>query len=125
MTEIIHTDNAPQAIGAYSQAVKLGNTVYLSGQIGLDPDTMQLVSNDVKQQAEQIFKNLAAVTKAAGGDLSSIVKLTVLLVDMADFPIVNEVMESHWKPPFPARACFAVKALPKEAKIEVEGIMSA
>ncbi len=124
MKEIIHSDEAPQAIGAYSQAVKVGQTVYLSGQIGIDPATMQLVSGDVKEQAQQIFKNLTAVTKAAGGDLSSIVKLTVLLVDMADFPIVNEVMQSYCQQPFPARACFAVKALPKGASIEIEGMMS-
>jgi reactive intermediate/imine deaminase len=124
MPEMIDSDKAPKAIGPYSQAVKVGQTVYLSGQIGLDPETLALVGPDVKSQAEQIMVNLRAVTAAAGGDLSSVVKLTVLLVDMADFSVVNAVMEAHWQPPFPARACFAVAALPKGARIEVEGVMA-
>jgi len=123
MKQVIHSDRAPKAIGPYSQAIKAGKTVYLSGQVGMDPKTMALVSSDFKQQAEQVFRNLLAVSEAAGGDCSSIVKLTIYLVDMLDYPLVNEVMELYWKSPFPARACFAVKALPKGAVIEVDAIM--
>lgn len=120
---IIQTDKAPQAIGTYSQAVKAGNTVYLSGQIGLDPQTMQLVSDDVRQQAEQVFTNLREVCIAAGGSLSDIVKLNIYLTDLQDFAILNEVMSQFVVEPYPARAAVEVSALPKGAKIEIEGSM--
>jgi reactive intermediate/imine deaminase len=120
--EIIHTNDAPQAIGCYSQAVKAGNTVYLSGQIGLDPLTMNLVAG-FEAQAQQTFKNFAAVVTAAGGTLDNIVKLNVYLLDMTNFALVNEVMAQHFNEPYPARAAVAVKELPKGALIEIDGIM--
>ncbi len=123
MKQVIQTDDAPAAIGPYSQAIKVGNSVYCSGQVGLDPKTMQLVAGGLKAEAEQMFRNLAAVVKAAGGDFSSIVKLTIYLTDMNDFQTVNQIMEQHCQPPYPARACVAVKALPKNACVEIEAIM--
>jgi reactive intermediate/imine deaminase len=121
--QIIHTSQAPQAIGTYSQAVKVDRTVYLSGQIALDPNTMTLVQGDIHAQIIQVFENLKAVTQAAGGDLSDIVKLNVFLTDLAHFPIVNEIMGHYFQAPFPARAAIGVSALPKDAAVEMDGIM--
>jgi len=120
---IINTDNAPAAIGTYSQAVKIGTTVYLSGQIPLVPETMAFISEDFRAQAEQVFKNLTAVCEAAGGSLQDMVKVQIYLTDLGQFPIVNEVMASFFKTPYPARAAIGVKALPKGAQIEIDGIM--
>ncbi|WP_163578019.1 RidA family protein [Halomonas faecis] len=120
---VINTDNAPAAIGPYSQAVKAGNTVYLSGQIPLDPATMSLVSDDFEAQARQVFTNLQAVCEEAAGSLQDIVKLNLYLVDLDNFAIVNEVMEAFFDAPFPARAAVGVKALPKGAQVEAEAIM--
>ena len=119
----IHTSNAPAAIGTYSQAVSTGNLVFLSGQIPLDPATMELVDGDVAAQTERVFDNLAAVATAAGGGLDNIVKLTVYLLDLGNFQTVNTVMEARFSKPFPARAALGVAALPKGAAVEVEAIM--
>ena len=121
--EIINTELAPQALGTYSQAVKVGNTVYLSGQIPLAPETMQLVDGDISAQITQVFNNLKAVAEAAGGGLSDIVKLNVFLTDLAHFPIVNEIMGRYFKAPYPARAAVGVAALPKAAQVEMDAIM--
>lgn len=120
---VINTDQAPAAIGPYSQAVKAGNTVYLSGQIPLDPATMALVSDDVEAQARQVFTNLRAVCEEAAGTLQDVVKLNLYLVDLDNFAVVNEVMEEFFEKPYPARAAIGVKALPKGAQFEAEGIM--
>ena len=120
---IIHTHLAPQAIGTYSQAVKVGGTVYLSGQIPLVPDTMILIEGDITAQITQVFENLKAVAHAAGGDLSDIVKLNVFLTDLSHFPIVNEIMGHYFNQPYPARAAIGVAALPKGAQVEMDGIM--
>ena len=119
----IHTDSAPAAIGTYSQAVKVNNTVYLSGQIPLDPKTMELVSDEISDQVSQVFLNLAAVCKASGGDLSNIVKLNIFLTDLGHFPIVNEIMGQHFHEPYPARAAIGVRALPKGSQVEVDGVL--
>lgn len=121
--QVIKTDHAPAAIGTYSQAVKVGATVYLSGQISLDPKTMELVQGDMRAQVESVFRNLQAVATAAGGNLADIVKLTVYLTDLSHFALVNEVMASFFSEPYPARAAIGVTALPKGAAIEIEGIM--
>lgn len=121
--QIIRSEKAPKAIGTYSQAVKCGSTVYLSGQIPLDPETMQIVEGDVKNAIRRVFENLAAVAEAAGGGLQDIVKLNVYLTDLANFPAVNEVMAEYIKEPYPARAAIGVAALPKGAAVEVDGIM--
>lgn len=120
---IISTDKAPAAIGTYSQAVKIGTTVYLSGQIPLVPETMELVSEDFTQQAKQVFKNLTAVCEAAGAELQDMVKVQIYLTDLAEFAIVNEVMATYFKKPYPARAAIGVKQLPKGAQIEIDGIL--
>lgn len=120
---IIHTDQAPAAIGTYSQAVKVNNTVYLSGQIPLDPQTMEIVSEDIADQIHQVFDNLTAVCEAAGGDLSSMVKLNIFLTDLSNFPIVNEVMSQYFVEPYPARAAIGVRALPKGSQVEMDGIL--
>jgi reactive intermediate/imine deaminase len=120
---IIHSDNAPAAIGTYSQAVKVNHTVYLSGQIPLDPKTMQLVDGDFSAQAHQVFKNLAAVCEAAGGGLKDIVKLNIYLTDLANFPIVNEVMGQYFQQPYPARAAVGINQLPRASLIEADGVM--
>lgn len=120
---IIHSDNAPAAIGTYSQAVKVGNTVYLSGQIPLIPETMELVEGGFAEQAEQMFKNLSAVCEAAGGSLQNIVKLNIYLIDLGNFPIINEVMSKHFKEPYPARAAIGISQLPKGSLVEADGIM--
>jgi reactive intermediate/imine deaminase len=121
--EIIQTDKAPQAIGTYSQAVKVGNTIYLSGQIPLVPATMTLIEGDISAQITQVFENLKAVAEAAGGDLSDIVKLNVFLTDLSHFPIVNEIMGRYFQAPYPARAAIGVAALPKDAGVEMDAIM--
>ena len=119
----IHTDSAPAAIGTYSQAVKVNNTVYLSGQIPLDPQTMELASNEISGQVSQVFRNLAAVCAASGGDLSNIVKLNIFLTDLSHFPIVNEIMGQYFNEPYPARAAIGVRALPKGSQVEMDGIL--
>jgi reactive intermediate/imine deaminase len=121
--EIINTSRAPQAIGTYSQAVKSGNLVYLSGQIPLDPETMQMVTGDTEAQIRRVFDNLQAVARAAAGDLKDLVKLNVYLTDLADFPLVNQVMAEYFSEPYPARAAVGVAALPKDASIEMDGVM--
>ena len=121
---VISTPAAPDAIGPYSQAVKVGNTVWLSGQIPLDPDTMELVGGDISQQASQVFQNLSAVAAAAGGSLDDAVKINISLTDLNDFAAVNDVMSRFLQEPFPARACVQVAALPKGAAIEVEAILA-
>nr|WP_295712748.1 RidA family protein [uncultured Halomonas sp.] len=120
---VINTSKAPAAIGPYSQAIKAGNTVYLSGQIPLDPATMTIVSDDFEAQARQVFTNLQAVCEEAAGSLSDIVKLNLYLVDLDNFAIVNQVMEEFFTAPFPARAAVGVKALPKGSQVEAEAVM--
>lgn len=120
---VIHTTHAPAALGPYSQAVKANNTVYLSGQIPLDPNSMELVAGDIEAQATQVFENLRAVAEAAGGSLNAAVKLNISLTDLNDFGTVNDVMSRYLDAPYPARACVAVAALPKGAAIEVEAIL--
>lgn len=122
--EIIQTTKAPKAIGTYSQAVKVGHTVYLSGQIPLVPETMTIIDGDISAQITQVFDNLKAVAEAAGGDLSDIVKLNVFLTDLSNFPIVNEIMGLYFEEPYPARAAIGVAALPKAADVEMDAIMS-
>ena len=120
---IIATQSAPQAIGPYSQGIKAGNTVWISGQIPLDPISMTLVKGEIAAQAEQVFTNLAAIAEAAGGTLNNAVKVNISLTDLSDFDAVNTVMASHFEAPYPARACVQVAALPKGADIEVEAIL--
>ncbi|OHZ03630.1 RidA family protein [Salinicola sp. MIT1003] len=120
---VINTDNAPAAIGPYSQAIKSGNTVYLSGQIPLDPTTMEMVSDDFEVQARQVFTNMAAVCQEAAGSLQDIVKLNLYLTDLDNFAVVNKVMEEFFQPPFPARAAVGVKQLPKDSQVEAEAVM--
>jgi reactive intermediate/imine deaminase len=119
----IHTDAAPAAIGPYSQAMRAGDTVYLSGQVGLDPATGNL-REGTEAQTRQVFANLKAVAEAAGGSLDDIVKLTVLLADLADFAKMNEIMTAYFKPPYPARATYQVAGLPRGARIEVEAVLA-
>ena len=121
--EIIHTDKAPQAIGTYSQAVKVDNTVYLSGQIPLIPGKMELVTGDIAAQIRRVFDNLKAVALAAGGDLKHVVKLNVFLTDLSHFPTVNEIMAEYFAAPYPARAAIGVAQLPRGAQVEVDGIL--
>ena len=121
---VISSPEAPAAIGPYSQAIKVGNTVWMSGQIPLDPNTMEVVTGDITSQATQVFKNLSAVAEAAGGSLNDAVKVNISLTDLADFAAVNEVMASFFDEPYPARACVQVAALPKSVAIEVELIMA-
>jgi len=121
--EVIQSDRAPQAIGIYSQAVKVGNTVYLSGQIPLVPGMMELEKGDMRAQIARVFENLKAVANAAGGDLSNVVKLNVFLTDLAHFPLVNEAMSKYFQQPYPARATIGVAALPKGAAVEMDAIM--
>ena|SRR5688572_14946693 len=120
---VISTESAPAAIGTYSQAIKVNNTVYLSGQIPLDPSTMKLVEGGFAAQAEQVFRNLQAVCRAANGDLQDLVKLNIYLTDLTHFPTVNEVMGRFMQEPYPARAAIGVKELPKGALVEADGIM--
>ena len=120
---IIHTEHAPAAIGAYSQAVRAGNTVYLSGQIPLEPTTMQCVEGGFAEQAHQVFKNLQAVCEAAGGSLNDIVKLNAFLTDLSNFAIFNEVMAQYFTQPYPARAAIGVASLPRGVMVEADGVM--
>jgi reactive intermediate/imine deaminase len=121
--QTIHSSNAPQAIGPYSQAVRAGDTVYLSGQIPLDPATMQLVSGDIEAEVHQVFKNLKAVAEAAGGSLANAVKVNVFLTDLAHFAKVNEIMATYCTQPFPARAAVGVAQLPRGARVEIECVL--
>lgn len=120
---IISTEKAPAAIGTYSQAVKVDNTVYFSGQIPLNPETMEMVTESFEAQAKQVFDNLKVVAEEAGGSLNDFVKITVLLSDLKFFGQVNELMAEYFEAPYPARAAYAVKALPKDADIEIEAVM--
>ena len=120
---VIHSDRAPAALGTYSQAVRAGSTVYLAGQIPLDPDSMQLVAGDMRTQIARVFDNLAAVCAAAGGSLADIVKLNIFLVDLGQFALVNEVMAEYFAVPYPARAAVGVAALPRGAQVEMDAIM--
>ena len=120
--QTIATPSAPSAIGTYSQAVRAGDTVYLSGQIPLDPEKMELVCG-TREQIRQVFRNLRAVAHAAGGDFGDVVKLNIYLTDLADFPLVNEVMAEYFDEPYPARAAVGVASLPKGAGIEIEGVL--
>lgn len=119
----IQTPGAPAAIGTYSQAVRVGNTVYVSGQIPLDPETMEVVSDDPVAQIDRVFSNITAICEAAGGSIDDMVSLRVLLTDLGNFPHVNEIMAKHMSEPYPARAAFEVSALPKGVGVEIEGIM--
>ena len=121
--EIIHTDQSPTAIGAYSQAVKVGDTVYLSGQIPLDPATMQLVEGGMEAQIRRVFDNLAAVARAAGGHLADTVKLNVFLTDLSHFALVNQVMAEYFQEPYPARVAIGVAALPRGAQVEIDAVL--
>jgi len=121
--EPIQTSKAPAAIGPYSQAIRAGNTVYLSGQIPLNPATMEIVKGDIGAEIRQVFDNLAAVAEASGGSLANAVRLTVYLTDLANFPLVNEIMAQYCKEPYPARAAIGVAQLPRGAAVEVDGIL--
>ena len=123
MKTIISTDNAPSAIGTYSQAVKVNNTVYLSGQIPLIPETMTVISDDFTEQTHQVFKNLVAVCEAAGGNINDMVKVNIFMMDLANFATVNEVMSQYFAQPYPARAAVQVSRLPKDVLIEIDGVM--
>lgn len=120
---IIQTDKAPAAIGTYSQAVKVGSTVYLSGQIPLVPETMEMVSDDFAEQAQQVFSNLKAVCEAAGGNINDMVKVNIFLTDLGKFATVNEIMSQHFDEPYPARAAIEVAGLPRGAQIEIDGVV--
>lgn len=120
---VIQTNDAPAAIGPYSQAIKTGNTVYISGQIPLDPATMQMEAGDIQAQTRRVFKNIAAIASAAGGSFEHMVKLNISLTDLGNFAAVNQVMEEYCSQPFPARACVGVASLPKDAEVEIEAIM--
>ncbi len=121
--EIIRTDQAPQAIGTYSQAVKVGTTVYLSGQIALDPETMTMVDADTEAEIRRVLDNLAAVARAAGGSLDDMAKLNVFLVDLSNFALVNQIMADYFEQPYPARAAIGVASLPRSASVEMDGIL--
>jgi len=120
---VIATDRAPQAIGTYSQAIKVGTTVYMSGQIPLDPATMELVDGRIEDQIKRVFDNLAAVAEAAGGTLDSVVKLNIFLTDLACFPTVNEIMATYFQKPYPARAAIGVATLPTGAQVEMDAVL--
>ncbi|MET0083543.1 MAG: RidA family protein [Sedimenticola sp.] len=121
--EIIRTDKAPQAIGTYSQAVKVGTTVYMSGQIPLVPETMEMEEGDIESQIRRVFDNLQAVARAAGGDLGDVAKLNIFLTDLANFATVNQVMAEYFQEPYPARAAIGVASLPKDAQVEMDAVM--
>lgn len=123
MKSIISTDNAPSAIGTYSQAVKVNNTVYLSGQIPLIPATMEVISDDFTEQTHQVFKNLVAVCEAAGGNINDMVKVNIFMMDLSNFATVNEVMSQYFEQPYPARAAVQVSRLPKDVLVEIDGVM--
>lgn len=124
MKTAIETSAAPAAIGTYSQAIRTGSTVYLSGQIALDPSTQEMVGPDIHEQIHRVFDNLEAVAEAAGADLNAIVKLTVYLVNLDDFPTVNEIMGGYFEQPYPARAAIGVAALPRGAQVEMDAILA-
>jgi reactive intermediate/imine deaminase len=121
--QIIQTNRAPQAIGPYSQAVRAGDTVYLSGQIPLDPETMQLVTGDIEAEIRRVFDNLKAVAEAAGGSLSNAVKVNVFLTDLSHFVKVNDIMATYFTQPYPARAAIGVAQLPRGARVEIECVL--
>lgn len=121
--EIIFTDKAPKAIGTYSQAVKVNNTVYISGQIPLLPETMEVVEGSVEEQIHQVFKNLQAIIEAAGGSFDNVVKLNIFLTDLSNFPTVNQVMAQYFTEPYPARAAVGVKELPKNVPVEMDAVL--
>ena len=121
--QAIETPDAPKAIGPYSQAIRAGNTVYLSGQIALDPKTQQMIEGDVEAQATRVFENLKAVATAAGGNLANAVRLTIYLTDLGDFARVNEIMAQHFRQPYPARATVGVAALPRGARVEIDAVL--
>ena len=121
--EIINTDKAPQAIGTYSQAIKVGTTVYMSGQIPLIPETMEMVEGDISVNIRRVFDNLKAVAQAAGGDLKDVAKLNIFLTDLSHFPTVNEVMAEYFTEPYPARAAIGVASLPKDAPVEMDAVL--
>jgi len=120
---IIHTDDAPQAIGTYSQAVKVDDTVYISGQIPLDPTSMEVVSGGIEAEITRVFDNLKAVAAASGGSLADVVKLNIFLTDLGNFPIVNEIMAQYFQQPYPARAAIGVAALPKAVGVEMDAVL--
>ena len=121
--QMIHTERAPQAIGTYSQAIRAGQTVYLSGQIGLDPATMQLVGGDIEAQTRRAFENLKAVAEASGGSLNEAVKLTIFLTDLSHFPKINEIMSLYCAEPYPARSTIGIAQLPRGALVEIECVL--
>ena len=121
--QVISTADAPQAIGTYSQAIRTGDTVYLSGQIPLVPDTMEIISDDISEQIHQVFKNLSAVASAAQGGLDDIVKLNIYLTDLSSFPMVNEIMAGYFSEPYPARAAIGVAELPRGAMVEMDAVI--
>jgi len=121
--EIIFTENAPKAIGTYSQAVKVNNTVYISGQIPLIPESMEVIDGSVEEQIHQVFKNLQAIIEAAGGTFENVVKLNIFLTDLSNFPTVNQVMAQYFTEPYPARAAIGVKELPKDVPVEMDAIL--
>jgi len=121
--EIIYTDKAPKAIGTYSQAVKVNNTVYISGQIPLIPETMEVIDGSVEEQIHQVFKNMQAIIEAAGGTFENVVKLNIFLTDLSNFPTVNQVMAQYFTEPYPARAAIGVKELPKDVPVEMDAIL--
>jgi len=121
--KVIHTDKAPQAIGTYSQAVRCGDTVYLSGQIPLVPETMEMMEGNMEAQIRRVFDNLSAVADAAGGRLADIAKLNIFLTDLGHFPLVNQVMADYFQEPYPARAAVGVASLPKDAAVEMDAVL--
>lgn len=121
--KVIHTDRAPQAIGTYSQAVQCGDTVYLSGQIPLVPETMEMVDGNMEAQIRRVFDNLTAVAEASGGSLAEIAKLNIFLTDLGHFPLVNQVMADYFQAPYPARAAVGVASLPKDAAVEMDAVL--
>jgi reactive intermediate/imine deaminase len=123
MKEAIHSDAAPKAIGTYNQAIRVGNTVYLSGQVPLDPRTQTLITDDFEREVRQVFENLSAVASAAGGSLRDLVRVSVYLIDFAHFPILNSVMAEYVPEPFPARSTIQVAGLPRGARVEIDGIL--
>lgn len=124
MKQSIHTPDAPEAIGTYSQAMRVGDLVFLSGQIPLNPQTMELIDGDIEAQVRQVFDNLQAVCGAAGGSLDGLVKLNVYLTNMVNFPVVNSVMAEYFRQPYPARAALGVSQLPKGAEVEIEAVLA-
>ena len=122
--EQVHSNMAPAAIGPYSQAIKAGPLVFLSGQIPLDPQSMEIISDDVVEQTHQVFKNLIAVAEAAGGSLSNAAKLTIYVTDLGDFAVINQIMAEYFSKPYPARATIQVSALPKGSRVEIEAVLA-